>query len=147
MDEKVTGPGAGVYKDQDKSMVREVTYFVSEEFNEATYQSCKNVQFPAQSDTVMGLLCGQWGSNKCTAKRWFDYMGSIKNGYSPFQISYEYGSRGVSADNFTHHSPATSPCDQAVGPGMAACGCADCPQVRAQYFGKIYVRLLTIDYN
>ena len=47
IDEKVTGPGDGVYKDQQKDMVREVTYFVSEEFNEATYQSCKNVQFPA----------------------------------------------------------------------------------------------------
>ena len=88
-------------------MVKAVTYFVSEEFNERTYESCKNVQFPAQSDTVMGLLCGAYGSKKCTAKRsdsggkehfeilfsfrWFDYMGSISNGYSPFQISYEYG--------------------------------------------------------
>ena len=128
IDEKVTGPGDGVYKDQEKDMVREVTYFVSEEFNEATYQSCKNVQFPAQSDTVMGLLCGNWGSKKCTAKRWFDYMGSIKNGFSPFQISYEYGSSQLSADNFTHHSPVTTPCHESVMPGMAACGCADCPK-------------------
>ena len=95
MDENVTGPGDWEYKEEEKSMVRSVTYFVSEEFNEATYQSCKNVQFPAQSDTVMGLLCGPWGSKKCTAKRWFDYMGSITNGFSPFQISYEYG--GASA--------------------------------------------------
>ena len=50
-------------------MVKAVTYFVSEEFNERTYESCKNVQFPAQSDTVMGLLCGAYGSKKCTAKR------------------------------------------------------------------------------
>ena len=50
-------------------MVKSVTYFVSEEFNDRTYESCKNVQFPAQSDTVMGLLCGAYGSKKCTAKR------------------------------------------------------------------------------
>ena len=50
-------------------MVKSLTYFVSEEFNDRTYESCKNVQFPAQSDTVMGLLCGAYGSKKCTAKR------------------------------------------------------------------------------
>ena len=54
---------------QEKEMVKSVTYFVSEEFNDRTYESCKNVQFPAQSDTVMGLLCGAYGSKKCTAKR------------------------------------------------------------------------------
>ena len=58
-----------LYSGQEKEMVKSVTYFVSEEFNERTYESCKNVQFPAQSDTVMGLLCGSHGSKKCTAKR------------------------------------------------------------------------------
>ena len=72
-------------------MVKAVTYHVSEEFNRRTYESCKNVQFPSTSDTVMGLLCGPHGSKDCTAKRWFDYMGSITNGYSPFQINYDYG--------------------------------------------------------
>ena len=32
--------------------VKEVTYFVSDEFNKATYDSCKNVQYPETSDTV-----------------------------------------------------------------------------------------------
>ena len=110
-------------------MVKSVTYFVSEEFNEATYQSCKNVQFPSASDTVMSLLCGRWGSKKCTAKRWFDFMGSITNGYSPFQISYEYGgSGGDSPSGHSYHSPSTVPCHQSAGPGLAACGCADCPK-------------------
>jgi len=105
--------------------VKAVTYFVSEEFNEQTYQSCKNVQYPETSDTVMGLLCGAHGSGSCTAKRWFDYMGSTDNGYSPFQISYEYGT-GRSADNHTFHSPKAYKCSEAA-PGGEACGCADCP--------------------
>ena len=29
-----------------------MTYFVSDEFNKATYDSCKNVQYPETSDTV-----------------------------------------------------------------------------------------------
>ena len=32
--------------------VKAVTYFVSNEFNKATYDSCKNVQYPETSDTV-----------------------------------------------------------------------------------------------
>jgi len=128
VDKLVKGPGDGEYDGQEKEMVKAVTYFVSEEFNERTYESCKNVQFPAQSDTVMGLLCGSHGSKKCTAKRWFDYMGSISNGYSPFQISYEYGSSQTSLDNYTYHNPPTTPCNLPAEPGMSACGCADCPQ-------------------
>ena len=87
----VHGPGYGEYTGQNKTMVKSVTYHVSEEYNDLTYESCKNVQFPSTSDTVMGLLCGPHGSKGCTAKRWFDYMGSITNGYSPFQINYDYG--------------------------------------------------------
>jgi len=128
VDQVVRGPGDGDYKGQEREMVKAVTYFVSEEFNERTYESCKNVQFPAQSDTVMGLLCGAYGSKKCTAKRWFDYMGSISNGYSPFQISYEYGSSQTSQDNHTYHNPSATACNLQAEPGMAACGCADCPQ-------------------
>ena len=105
--------------------VKSVTYFISEEFNEATYSSCKNVQYPETFDTVMGLLCGSHGSKACTAKRWFDYMGSTDNGYSPFQISYEYGT-GMSADNHVFHAPTTLACSQSA-PGVSACGCADCP--------------------
>ena len=128
VDENVTGPVVTDSGGEEVAKVRSVTYFVSEKFNDATYDSCKNVQFPAQSDTVMGLLCGPWGSKKCTAKRWFDYMGSITNGFSPFQISYEYGSSLMSGDNHTYHSPETTTCDQPVVPGLPACGCADCPQ-------------------
>ena len=29
-----------------------MTYFVSDEFNKVTYDSCKNVQYPETSDTV-----------------------------------------------------------------------------------------------
>ena len=76
-----------LYIGENKTMVKEVTYHVSKKFNMRTYESCKNVQLPSTSDTVMGLLCGPHGSKGCTAERWFDYMGSI----APFQINYYYG--------------------------------------------------------
>ena len=34
-------------------MVQEITYYVHNEFNTETYDSCKNVQYPEMSDTIM----------------------------------------------------------------------------------------------
>ena len=39
-------------ENQRVRQVKAVTYFVSNEFNKATYDSCKNVQYPETSDTV-----------------------------------------------------------------------------------------------
>ena len=71
-------------------MVEEVTYFVHEDFAEETFRSCKDVLNPATSGSVMNLLCGPWGLHLCTARRWFDYMGSTSNGYAPFNVAYNY---------------------------------------------------------
>ena len=71
-------------------MVEEVTYFVHEDFAEAVFRSCKDVLNPATSGSVMNLLCGPWGLHLCTARRWFDYMGSTSNGYAPFNVAYNY---------------------------------------------------------
>jgi hypothetical protein len=122
VDNMTTGEGRGEYANQQVSMVKEVTYFVHEEFNSLAYESCKNVQYPEVSDTVMSLLCGPWGSRECTPKRWFDYMGSITNGYSPFQISFNFSSTSKSDDGFTYHNPLTVQCNMPppVLPGQPA---------------------------
>jgi len=133
VDNTTLGAGAGEYAGKEVSMVKEVTYFVHEEFNTQTYESCRNVQYPAISDTVMGLLCGPWGSKECTPKRWFDYMGSISNGYSPFQISFSYSSSSRDVKSgYTYHNPVTVECNLPPPslPGqqlIPACGCTDCP--------------------
>lgn len=132
VDKVVKGPGAAKYAGGEVSMVKEVTVFVHEEFNTETFDSCKNVQYPEISDTVMGLLCGQWGSRDCTAKRWFDYMGSIENGYSPFQISYNYSSNSKADSGHFYHNPIVVECSNPPPnlpgqPPIPGCGCADCP--------------------
>jgi len=130
VDNKTSGPGDGQFEGETVEMVKSVTYFVNREYNEDTYESCKNVQFPATSDTVMGLLCGPWGSKACTAKRWFEYMGSVTNGYSPFQISYEFGSEDSSASGYVYHNPPTTVCSSPPPlspPGTRGCACSDCP--------------------
>merc|ERR1719264_1271763 len=114
------------FKGKLVEMVEEVTYFVHEDFAEETFKSCKDVLNPATSGSVMNLLCGPWGLHLCTARRWFDYMGSTSNGYSPFTIAYNY-SREDTLDGMEPHNPRVTPCNEGVGGGgETACSCTDC---------------------
>ena len=128
----VEGPGFELgevdHTNQTVKMVKDITYFVKEEFAEKTYDSCKNVQFPLLSDTVMAMLCGPWGSTYCSPKRWWDFLGSDDNGYSPFQITYEYGEEEVEAsqDGHSYHTAEVLSCKE-VAPGYSVgCACVDC---------------------
>lgn len=123
---------------QTVDMVKNITYYVHNKFNEEMYDSCKNVQYPEMSDTIMGMFCGGWGSANCDPQKWFNFMGSIKNGYSPFQISYKYGAAEVpetTANGLSYHNAPIVPCHESppLYPGQAAnetksaCGCTDCP--------------------
>jgi hypothetical protein len=76
--------------DSSPELVSAVDFFVSHKYVTETYDSCKNVLMSTTNGPAMDLLCGQWGAYRCNAERWFDYMGSISNGYSPFNINYRY---------------------------------------------------------
>lgn len=128
----VEGPGLGNFAGQNVTMVQDVVYHVHTEFNEKAYDSCKNVQFPALSGTIMALMCGPWGSENCDAQKWFNYMGSLGNGYSPFQITYTYSSEAIDDNGYENHNPVVLPCNVAPPPMTGnnpayACKCADCP--------------------
>lgn len=132
-DHLVTGPGFdlgdGNYTGQEVEMVKNLTYFVAEEFASRTFDSCKNVQFPPVSDTIMFMLCGSWGSRFCTPRRWWDFLGSVDNGYSPFAISYDYGVKAnTSEDGHYYHNPDVLSCDE-IAPGYNdSCSCSNCPE-------------------
>ena len=118
-------------EDTGREVVAELTYFTHKEFNEDTYNSCKNVQFPSMSDTIMGLLCGPWGSMYCTPERWWTYLGTTANGYSPFEIHYDIKNQTKSDDgSFTYHNPAMTACNipPKVGEVNVGCQCADCEE-------------------
>ncbi len=127
----VEGPGFGDYTGQNVSMVQDIIYHVHSEFNEKTYDSCKNVQFPFLSDTIMVMMCGPWGSKNCDAQKWFNYMGNVDNGYAPFQITYTYSTKSDFDEDYQHHNPLVLPCNVAPPPMTGnnpsyACKCADC---------------------
>ena len=96
-----------------KPMVRSLEYIVHPEFNDDSYDSCKDVQNPATSGSVMNLLCGPWGSALCTPYRWFEYMGTMRNGYSPFEITYNVTSVDITEDGKIPHNPSVTPCSEA----------------------------------
>ena len=112
------------FKGEEKDMVKEITYYVTDEFPERVLDSCKNVQNPAFGGSVLDLLCGPWGSTWCTPRRWFTYLGSISNGYSPFNILYHYGSEPVGP--FFPHNPEVTPCHESTQEGEPGCSCTDC---------------------
>lgn len=76
--------------DLPPNMVTKVDFFITRKYVRSTYDNCKNVLMSTTNGPSMDILCGPWGSYRCSAERWFDYMGSISNGYSPFDIKYRY---------------------------------------------------------
>ncbi|TRY76439.1 hypothetical protein TCAL_00054 [Tigriopus californicus] len=118
----VRAPG---YQGEPVDMVKEVTYYMNPTYAEGTFESCQNVVNPATSGLALNFLCGPWGSHLCTPKRWFDYMGSINNGYSPFNIIYNFTTS--TTGSYRPHNPSVTPCHESVHPGVeAACSCTDC---------------------
>lgn len=99
-----------------QEMVQEVTFFVHEDYNTQTFDSCKSVLNPATGVPALKMLCGPWGTTLCTPERWFQYMGSIKNGFSPFNILYRFGTDDseIADEGFSYFNPQVTSCDQGV---------------------------------
>ena len=87
---------------------KNVTYFMSNSFGDDCFASCEDVVNPSTSGPAMQLLCGPWGAGLCTPERWFNYMGSTSNGYSPFDIVYELSD----GEERIVHNPSALGCDQ-----------------------------------
>ena len=57
-------------------------------------------------------------------QRWFDFMGSISNGYAPFQINYVYHKstilrpRSRNNERKTPYGPFVQTCDKEARPGL-----------------------------
>ena len=56
----------------------------------------------------MDLLCGPWGGALCSPQRLLDYLGSISNGYAPFQINYFIHKADETDTSFQPHNPLVS---------------------------------------
>ena len=93
-------------------MVKSVTYYAAEEFANKTFESCKNVQSPALSGSVLKILCGQWGVELCNPKRLFESCGAEDNPFVPFKIEYNFGPDVP--DGMILYSNKIVPCNEGV---------------------------------
>lgn len=88
---------------------------ITEQYTSGTYNSCKNVQFPSSGQLALDLMCGDWGAAKCSATRWFNYMGNAEgNAFIPFQINYINHNSTAEVDGYTPMDPRIVPCNESV---------------------------------
>lgn len=96
----------------DKTVISSLDVHITNDFINGVYSSCKDVAMPSTNEKAMSLMCGAWGSYYCTGQRWYDFMGSTSNGYSPFQIDFIY--KEESGSEFKPFNKTIIPCNQGV---------------------------------
>ncbi|XP_015113278.1 NPC intracellular cholesterol transporter 1 isoform X2 [Diachasma alloeum] len=102
-----------------------IDMYITNRYLEGTFKSCSRVSVPSTGQLAFDLMCGEWGSSHCTAKRWFHFMGDAEdNIYVPFQITYIGTDEKVG--NFTPMDPVVTPCSKPFNSTTAACSCVDC---------------------
>lgn len=69
------------------SIVLAVDYFVSPQFKQGLFDSCKDVTFPGNNEKVLSLMCGTT-AERCTPDKLLAYMGNTGNGFAPFTIDF-----------------------------------------------------------
>ncbi|XP_019770254.2 NPC intracellular cholesterol transporter 1 isoform X2 [Dendroctonus ponderosae] len=107
--------------------ITEVDYYITQQYMDKTYNSCQQVSVPATGQLAMDFMCGDWGALRCTANRWFTYMGTAGNNsvYVPFQINY-INSTTAKVGNFTPMDIEITPCNKPLNSDTPACSCVDC---------------------
>lgn len=50
--------------------VDSIDFYMSEEYVEGVFNSCKNVITPSSGALAMDFACGRLGAKHCTAKKW-----------------------------------------------------------------------------
>lgn len=94
--------------------MNEIDLYITEQFINETYKSCKNVVFPSSGQLGLDLMCGGWGAAKCSALRWYGFMGDAEEDVVPFQINYLVQKSAAKVDGFTPFNPRVIPCNESV---------------------------------
>jgi Niemann-Pick C1 protein len=107
-----------------------IDLYITNDYLNGTYDSCKQISVPSSGQLAMDLMCGPWGASKCSAMRWFNFMGTAgpTNPFVPFQINYLNSSGPVDKNGqvFKPLDPKVTPCNKAFDAKSAACSCVDC---------------------
>lgn len=99
----------------DHPYVTGVDIHITEKYLNGTYNSCSQVIVPSTGQLALDLMCGDWGASRCSAKKWFTYMGDAStNSYVPFQITYLASPDTKPVDGYIPLDPRVVPCSEAV---------------------------------
>ncbi|XP_011630043.1 NPC intracellular cholesterol transporter 1-like [Pogonomyrmex barbatus] len=106
--------------------INAIDLYITNKYLEGTFNSCNKVSVPSTGQLALDLMCGEWGASRCTALKWFHFMGDANNIYVPFQITYINTDEPVGP--FVPLDPLITPCSKALNKNIPACSCVDCEQ-------------------
>ncbi|PRT53829.1 Niemann-Pick type C-related protein 1 [Wickerhamiella sorbophila] len=103
----------------NRTVVKEVNYYVDRNAGSAIYDSCSGVKFGATNGRAMDLV----GGGARDYKTFFKFLGDEKPmlGGSPFQINFEWDDSKMSK-GYKRAEPYAEPCYE----GDYKCSCVDC---------------------
>lgn len=105
--------------------------FLSTDFADASFQSCKNVRIPATGGLAIGTMCGRFGSKHCNPQRWYDFQGDSSNGLAPLDIDFHLikpeDTEGL-PEGIVPYSGNALKCNETTSSGGMACSCQDCQE-------------------
>ena len=109
------------------TLIQEVAVFLSPQFKQSLYDSCKDVIFLGNNEKIMNLLCGTT-ADKCTPQKLLNYLGSTSNGFAPFTIDYPQTLTvpKVQWMKGTPHKCNETFIDPATNTMARPCSCQDC---------------------
>uniref|UniRef100_W4VRS2 Putative cholesterol transport protein n=1 Tax=Corethrella appendiculata TaxID=1370023 RepID=W4VRS2_9DIPT len=118
-----------IEQDNNKEYITEIDLYITQKYMNGTFNSCQQVSVPSTGQLALDLMCGDWGASRCSAMKWFKYMGDAEgNMYVPFQINYLDQPSNKSVNGFLPLDSKVVPCSEALDAKTPACACVDCEQ-------------------
>ena len=105
-------------------------YYITHEFAEGLYNSCRSVNFPGSNGKVLDLMCGT-SADKCTPKKWLDFLVSPPQAPFPINMFITHipinpKPGGIVPSNTKIISCNETFFDKSTGKNTSACSCQDC---------------------
>ncbi|EEB19581.1 Niemann-Pick C1 protein precursor, putative [Pediculus humanus corporis] len=110
---------------EGKEYITEINFYIEEEYEQKTFDSCKEIIVPSTGGKAIDISCGIVSpTNPCTPDKWFKFFGDFnENIVAPFDINYvTTPSNGYETLNI--HDDVL-PCNESYE-SSKACSCNDC---------------------
>ncbi|XP_076547894.1 NPC intracellular cholesterol transporter 1 homolog 1b [Osmia lignaria lignaria] len=112
---------------EGKEYVTEIQIYLSEEYMNGTYESCKYIVNPISGSLAMDLACGVHGASRCTPKLWYEYQGDPDaNNLISFRMIF-LTDQPSSNETVERWNEPVKRCNESYD-GWLACSCVDCPK-------------------